>query len=64
MSEQKETQEEEFFCPECGEGLTDTSLSYCEHCSVNLYYCNECGSPYTENNDTYPHCGADIETPL
>jgi len=64
MSEQNENKEEELFCPECGEVLGDTSLPCCEHCSVDLYYCEECGRPYTENYDNCPHCGTDIETPL
>ena len=74
-----ECQDEDLFCPKCGERLIDENVcqkcgakidvkdDFCRHCGHKIekeYKCEQCGTVIDSETKFCPQCGAKVENPV
>ena len=75
----KEYEDSDNFCPQCGEKLVETNVCqkcghpvaaedvYCRHCGYKIekeYHCEKCGALITEGAKFCSECGNNVTNPI
>jgi predicted amidophosphoribosyltransferase len=61
MADKNKTVHERRFCPYCDEEIAEAAFPYCEACGLQALRCPKCGLSVPRDNETCPHCGADLK---
>ncbi len=60
-AEKRDIEKSHCFCPYCDSELEEESPMFCQACRVVIFYCPRCRKPVSREDDTCPHCGAEIK---
>ena len=44
-------------CPFCDNEIKSQDYPYCSYCKIKISYCDNCGSPVSDNIEYCPKCG-------
>ena len=58
MEDEREGTRKLCLCPYCAGELDEPPFPFCQACQVEVFYCQQCGTPLPREEQACPGCGA------